>query len=154
MDDEVMIEVSLTVDDDGFITRECPNCHRNFKWHVSDEGSGSGPVDHYHCPLCGELADADDWWTADQREYLLGLAGPQLDQAMLAAAEDAFRGARGVEFKANRDFSLGIPTISPPSERDGMVIVEPPCHPEEPLKVPESATTRVYCVICGEPFAA
>ena len=28
-----------------------------------------------------------------------------------------------------------------------MVIVQPPCHPNEPLKVPEDATERVHCMI-------
>jgi hypothetical protein len=39
-------------------------------------------------------------------------------------------------------------------ELNDMIILAPPCHPWEPVKVPEEATARVHCLICGEPFAA
>ncbi len=35
-----------------------------------------------------------------------------------------------------------------------MVIVEPPCHPWEPLKVPDDGRSNFYCLVCGEEFAA
>lgn len=38
-------------------------------------------------------------------------------------------------------------------EPDDMTIVAPPCHPWEPVKVPEVAA-RVHCLVCGKPFAA
>jgi hypothetical protein len=63
-------------------------------------------------------------------------------------------GKKGITFKANPEFSLDIPTPEPLVEPDDMVIVEPPCHQNEPLKVPEEATSRIYCLICGSAFAA
>ena len=35
-----------------------------------------------------------------------------------------------------------------------MIIVVPPCHPWEPVKVPGEAAARVHCLICAEAFAA
>jgi hypothetical protein len=34
-----------------------------------------------------------------------------------------------------------------------MVIVAPPCHPWEPVKVPDEATGELHCLICGTAFA-
>lgn len=70
------------------------------------------------------------------------------------AVDDAFKGIKGLTYKPDRNFTLAIPTPEPLSEPDDMVIVEPPCHPNEPIKVPAEATQRVHCLICGSPFTA
>ncbi len=68
---EESISVSVPLDCDGFLRRECPNCERQFKWRVSDPD----PEDHsavphsYFCPYCGEPASLDSWWTREQLEY-------------------------------------------------------------------------------------
>lgn len=67
---------------------------------------------------------------------------------------DAFKGIKGVSLKPDRNFSLDIPTPEPLVEPDDMLIVEPPCHPNEPVKVPEFATASLHCLICGSRFAA
>jgi hypothetical protein len=61
---------------------------------------------------------------------------------------------KGITFKPNANFSLDAEPPDPLHEPDDMVIVEPPCHPNDPLKVPEAATDLVYCLICGTEFAA
>ena len=33
-----------------------------------------------------------------------------------------------------------------------MIILAPPCHPWEPVKVSEEAIARIHCLICGAPF--
>lgn len=33
MDDEYTIQVSVPLDSDGFLRRECPHCRQQFKWH-------------------------------------------------------------------------------------------------------------------------
>ncbi|WP_146073741.1 hypothetical protein [Amycolatopsis sp. CA-126428] len=35
---------------------------------------------------------------------------------------------------------------------DDMLMVEPPCHPFEPLKVDESWRDPIHCLVCGERF--
>ena len=51
---------------------------------------------------------------------------------------------------ASREKPEMVPTRRrSPCGPDDMVMVEPPCHPAEPLKVPEDATGSVHCLVCG-----
>ena len=154
--DEFSIPISIPLDGDGYLSRECPNCERQFKCFAHDEGDPTAEVaDQFFCPLCGQPAGPDEWWTPQQLEYAQGAAGPELDRIVQDSFEDAFKGVKGISFEANRDFTLGIPTPDALTEEDdGMVAVEPPCHPNEPLKVPEDAVGRLHCLICGAGFAA
>lgn len=155
MADELSIPVSLPLDADGFLRRECPTCELEFKWFVhSDDDGDAEQVDQYFCPLCGSAAGLDSWWTPAQLEYARGAAGPELDRVVQDAMNDAFKGIKGISYKPNRDFTLGIESPDPLVEQDDMVIVEPPCHPNEPVKVPEHATKQVHCLVCGSEFVA
>jgi hypothetical protein len=147
--------VPIPVDDDGFLRRECPHCLQQFKWHhgptaEQPEGETDPPV--YFCPLCGASAASDHWWTTEQLEYARQLAiGPLLREAY-DTAQETFRGAKGV--------TISTSAVDEPVEPDAlheandMVIVAPPCHRWEPIKVPEERLTRVFCLRCGSPFAA
>jgi hypothetical protein len=44
-------------------------------------------------------------------------------------------------------------TPLPLTEPDDMVIVSPPCHAYELVKVPDDHPARLYCLVCGTPFA-
>lgn len=157
MGDDINISVDLPLDGDGFLRRECPNCEQEFKWFNHEEGEGATDaenVEQYYCPRCGVAAGLDSWWTPDQLEYMQSAAAPEIERAIGDAFQDAFRGVKGMKVSANRDFRLDIDNPGQLTEPDDMVIVEPPCHPNEPLKVPEEAASRVHCLVCGEPFAA
>lgn len=155
MSDEIRVQVSLPLDDDGFLRRECPRCEREFKWFNHGDGDRDAEVvDQYFCPLCGESSGPESWWTPSQLEHAQGSAGPEIDQFLGEALSDAFRGVKGLTFTPNPNLSLEIPTPEPLSELNDMAIVEPPCHPNEPIKVPEEALARLHCLVCGEPFAA
>jgi len=155
MDDEIRVPISLPLDSDGFLRRECPNCEEEFKWFSHAEGDQDAEeVAQYFCPVCGAAAGLDSWWTPAQLEYGFGSASEAIDQVMSDAIADAFKGIKGIKFQPNSSFSLDIETPDPLTEPDDMVIVEPPCHPHEPLKIPEVVTERVFCLICGEQFAA
>lgn len=64
MSDEVQLSMSLPLDGDGFLRRECPTCEREFKWLPSpdqlEEGNGESraaatdaePPEAYYCPYC------------------------------------------------------------------------------------------------------
>ncbi|GEN79486.1 hypothetical protein [Actinotalea fermentans] len=153
--DDFSVPVSIPLDSDGFLRRECPTCEGEFKWFSHDEGDPDAEVaEQYFCPLCGVPAGCDSWWTPAQLAYMQGVAAPEIDRVIRESIGDAFRGIRGVTFRQNADFGLGTPTPDPLVEPDDMIIVEPPCHPNEPVKVPEAATARLYCLVCGAPFAA
>ncbi|MCH8565196.1 hypothetical protein LTH96_05545 [Nesterenkonia sp. LB17] len=155
MDDEFQIPVSLPLDSDGFLRRECPSCEREFKWfsHAEDDENAE-LVAQYFCPLCGVAAGSDSWWTHAQLEYGFGSASGAIDQAVQDSLADAFKGIKGMKLEPNSSFSLDFETPAALVEPDDMVIVEPPCHPNEPVKVPEASAERAFCLICGAQFAA
>ena len=152
MSDEIRVPVSLPLDSDGFLRRECPTCEREFKWFNHEEGDAdASAVDQYFCPLCGVASGTGSWWTPAQLEYVHGVSGPAIDQFAQDMIADAFK---GMDFKSNRSFSFGIDVPDALAEPDDMVIVEPPCHPNEPIKVSEEDAARVYCRVCGTTFSA
>ena len=147
--------MSLPLDADGILRRECPTCERQFKWWPTlppddaiDETQEA--VEVYFCPYCHEPADPDAWWTKEQLEYAQQLAlaealGPQL-RRMKNNLERGSRRAHGVSFEMSVT-SLSRP--EPLSEPDDMVRIDVPCHPEEPLKVDEEWEHEVTCLVCG-----
>lgn len=73
MDDEVHLSMSLPLDEDGFLRRECPTCEREFKWRADQEDDGEGEAtavdeDGYFCPYCGVQAPTGAWHTKEQIE--------------------------------------------------------------------------------------
>lgn len=149
-----MTSISLPLDEDGFLRRECPNCQGQFKWHHGP--TGNEPEDavdppFYYCPLCGAPSGPDTWWTQEQAEYLRAI---DLGEAMTGLHEEfkrLERRTRGgmISFKASGD------QPEPPSslhEPDDMGIVASPCHPWEPVKVPEDCGDPLHCLLCGSAY--
>lgn len=155
MDKEIRVPIALPLDSDGFLRRECPTCGREFKWFAHDDGDyDAEPATQHFCPLCGVAAGLGSWWTPAQLDHGFGSAGPAIDQFVKDAVADMLKGMEGITFNSNSSFSAGVDTPDPLAEPNDMVIVEPPCHPNEPLKIPEDAAGRIYCLICGSAFAA
>jgi hypothetical protein len=105
----------------------------------------------YYCPYCNQQADADQWFTKAQIEYVRAAAihdatGPLLDQ--LEASVERFNpsGSGMISARFERD---DAPVPSKPSEPDDMRRVEFSCHAKEPVKVLEAWTEPVHCLICG-----
>ena len=152
---DISIPVSIPLDPEGFLRRECPNCQQEFKWYVTDDGSAE-PVNQYFCPLCGQPAGLDSWWTPAQLEYARGAAAPAIDEFVDQSLDDVFKSlksSKNIKVKKTGSYSSGTPVPAPLHDPCDMVIAVPPCHPEEPVKVPETALARIHCLICGEPFA-
>jgi hypothetical protein len=61
---EMSIAMSLPLDKDGFLRRECPHCERQFKWwptapsEDAPEEARNTP-EAYFCPYCHEPAPLD-----------------------------------------------------------------------------------------------
>jgi endogenous inhibitor of DNA gyrase (YacG/DUF329 family) len=138
------LSAELPLDDDGYLRRQCPRCERVFKWHHSEAtDEDAAPPEAYFCPYCGEPSPLDQWYTDEQVDYLQALValGPTVDE---------INRSKGIV-----QIKLDVPQANPPEplfEDDDMLAVEPPCHPEEPLKLLEDWDDLIHCLICGTAF--
>jgi len=152
MNDEIRVPMTLPLDSDGFLRRECPSCEQQFKWFNHEDGDANAEVvNQYFCPLCGVASGVDSWWTPEQIDYMEGIGGPVIEQFLQDSIDDMFEGVKGLTFKSDQSFTLDSETPHALVESDDMTIVEPPCHPNEPFKVGETVASA-YCIICGEAF--
>lgn len=143
--------------DNGFLRRECPTCEREFKWHhgpTPDHPKDAVDPDVYFCPYCGATAPPSSWWTKEQLAYAQQSAVGPIARATGDALEDALGHQRSDSF-IRMDVKRGdVP--EPPaalSESNDMAIVQSPCHPWEPVKVEETWTEPLHCLLCGDKYA-
>jgi uncharacterized Zn finger protein (UPF0148 family) len=75
-DDEVTLSVSIPLDSDGFMRRQCPTCEREFKSRPTPDGEEPVPVPDggYFCPYCGVQAPLGSWFTKAQAELAQAIA--------------------------------------------------------------------------------
>lgn len=156
--DEVL-KMSVPLDSDGFLRRECPTCDREFKWLPSgdsdtdnDPSAGAGnAIDTdpagYFCPYCGVQAPPSSWFTKAQidaaKAVTLQHIVPELEN-MGKGLERSSGGLIGIRVEVPD--APDTPTLT---EADDMVRVDFVCHPSEPLKVLESWDRDVRCLVCG-----
>ncbi len=136
------MNVSIPTDDDNFLRRECPTCEQQFKWHlgpVNDEAANAPTPDAYFCPLCGVRASTDQWWTKEQLEYAQARAMPDILSEL--------SNETGLRIDSTSDVPAAM------VEPNDMDIVQSPCHPYEPIKVPTSHERPLHCLVCGSAFA-
>jgi hypothetical protein len=149
------IPMTMPLDSDGFLRRECPQCQQQFKWHhgpANEEAETQPDPTTYYCPLCGEPAGPDSWWTQEQLEYAQGVAMPAALRSVQDELAAAFRGNKNVRFKpGNGSDTPDVPASL--TEPDDMRIVASPCHAYEPVKVPDDSSRTFYCLLCGSAFA-
>ncbi|WP_457135491.1 hypothetical protein [Mycobacteroides abscessus] len=146
------IPVKYPLDTDGFLRRECPNCAREFKWyHGTLDSRPSDAIDppKYSCPLCGNHADHDQWFTQDQVRHQREV----IEFYKMDVVNDEMKRMFGKNYKPGRS---NAPVPTPLVEPDDMIIIEPPCHPWEPVKVPEERADSgpLFCLVCGESYSA
>ena len=150
------IDVSLPLDVDGFLRRECPNCEQEFKWHhgkTVDAPEDFVYPDVYWCPRCGKSAGHDAWWTPLQLEYVHEASAGAIHDQVTDILKDAVTMPRKSLIKM--EVKSGDRPDAPDAlvEPDDMNIIASPCHPWEPVKVPDDSTAPYYCLVCGEPYA-
>lgn len=149
--------ISLPLDDDGFLRRECPHCLRQFKWHngpANEEAEQQPTPPAYYCPLCGQPAGQDSWWTHEQLEYAEGMAAPMVAQAVEEELKSAFKSSRSKSLRIEMTGHMDTPDLPLPLvEQNDMMMVVSPCHSWEPIKVPDDHTGALHCLVCGSAFA-
>ena len=137
-DDRVTFGMTIPLDSDGFLRRECPTCEREFKWRPSDADAQEldefADTAGYFCPYCGVQAPGHAWLTQAQVALAQNLVERELIGPMIS--------------------KLGVyqcpGKLDPLTEPDDMTLVVFPCHPSEPLKVLDDWRKPVYCLICGK----
>jgi hypothetical protein len=152
---------SCPLDGDGFLRRECPTCEREFKCLVSEDEAAATPMSPagYYCPYCTAQAPAGSWWTKAQVEAAQALAyrevvTPELEK-LKRTVEGMNRsgGLIGVSAELNISDEPEVPTLDEVGV-DGMRRIDFACHDGDPVKVLESWTRAVHCMICGETAVA
>jgi len=150
---DIEIPLSFPLDADGFIRRACPICSREFKWRPSTPADESLPAAHaYFCPYCRSQAEPDQWFTEEQvafihDEVMEQVVNPSLGE-LNQSLENLGRASRGLI-----EASLDVPKrqhAPPIFEPNDMRLVQFTCHPDEPLKIADSWTGVVHCLVCGE----
>lgn len=162
-----LIKAPIQTDSDGFLSRECPFCHKLFKIKPEigevksddeepaeqneneDTEVNAEPVEQC-CPYCGQKASGESWLTQEQknytRVYVENLAA-KIFNDFSADLESQFRGNKYVSFKAN-SVPQEEPWISP--EPNDMRIFDLPCC-KRPIKVEDDYKGTIFCPYCGFP---
>jgi hypothetical protein len=152
MSDDRQFAMSVPLDDDGFLRRECPICEREFKWLNSEgagiEGEKPDPAGYY-CPYCGLQAPLDAWWTREQLEHAQAIVTQEVIAPELEKLKKSLESSSGGFLRVSAEVSTPAPPASEMTEANDMNRVDFPCHPTEPLKVAETWNDPVYCLICG-----
>lgn len=130
------IQVELSTDEDGFVSKECPACHRRFKIR---HGEGSDKPLSF-CPYCKHKG-RNCWLTREQAAYLRAVAsnhvlGPALDKLQRASG-------RYLQVKVNRPRTPSKPIE--PSE--ALPLAHFACCNERVKH--DGKESRLTCVICG-----
>jgi len=152
---EFQIPVSLPLDSDGFIRRECPTCERELKWRPTpdDEEGISAPEGGYFCPYCGVQAPTSAWWTKDQ---LAAVDAKVHNEVIKPALDDFGSSLQRASSPHLRITSKPVEGTEEPqlTEADDMRRVDFGCHPTEPVKVLDGWDRPVHCLVCGTPVPA
>lgn len=146
--------VSLPLDVDGFLARQCPSCEGRFKWHHGDrEDKPEDVIDPpvYFCPLCAHTAEPDEWFTHEQVEHIQAQVAAPITDRLSEELEDSLKSLNDGMLKASVDVDVPDAPGSP-TERHDMSMVEPPCHSWEPVKVPDWWNGRLFCLFCGRAY--
>ena len=70
---DLNVSVTIPLDENGMMGRECLECEQYFKLKP---GTGL-ETDHCHCPYCDYEGNADTFWTQAQLEYARSIAMQQ-----------------------------------------------------------------------------
>jgi DNA-directed RNA polymerase subunit RPC12/RpoP len=153
--DNFETSMSIPLDSDGFLRRECPTCERELKWKYLDEEGGEEAAEPeeggYYCPYCAIPAPPANWLTKAQAEKATSIlmqefVGPHLDE-FGRSLERLHRPGGLVSVSFTRDQPKPADELT---EIDDMRRVDFPCHPGGSVKVLDDWSGEVRCPVCGE----
>jgi len=179
----VSFSISLPLDSDQFLRRQCPLCLRQFKIGTTEADRQSliereleayllqegleiraesadateADADELWCPYCGQTAPRDQWWTQEQIAYI-HVFGYNI---MAQIVNEQFIRPMKREFSGHRSGFISIKF-----EGKEMEYQEPWISPESDdmtihalpccdlrVKVDDDWSRPIYCYRCGFPHA-
>ena len=140
--DEISMEVSIPLDDDGYLDRECPapTCLAAFKIHAED-WTEKVRDEEVFCPVCGHTSTSDKWLTTEQVRHG--------ESRLMQKIMPMIHGEMG---RMARDFNCRQP-------HGGLIQLSMSVSPSQPVAVvPLDAADlmrqRYVCEECGCRYAA
>lgn len=179
---DIRLDVSIPLDEDGFLRRQCTLCSREFKVKptptelrsetersahalleqqsdstAEDGGDGSESCERW-CPYCGQQASPTSWWTEEQSAYLTTFARNVmtrlLNEHFIGPMKKSFGGLRsgGLVSIEFRGSELQEEEPWISPEANDMAVFPLPCCERE-LKVADGKEATIYCFFCGFPHS-
>lgn len=174
---EIAMNISVPLDDDGFFRRECPFCQREFKillekkdlTQITQMGIDSFMVESeeeidledssflepdFNCPYCGQWASSDSWWTQEQLAFIgiiaKNIAAKIVNDNLIKPLKKEFGSStsRIISFEGQEMKQQEL-WISP--EINDMSIFDLPCC-QRKIKVIDDWTSGINCYFCGFPY--
>jgi hypothetical protein len=145
------IEISLPLDNDGCLSRECPYCKMRFKIHKDDMDGEKLPAEIF-CPYCGQSDSKDEFWTSEQIKYFHDIAvfkvvAPQLDEFKNSIRSlNTISSAFGLKVNVDGE-EISMPMA--PEEIEDMTLRKRICC-DIAIKIDNTWTKEFYCPICGK----
>ena len=166
------IKISIPLDENSFLRRECPNCKSEFKIQISEDEltqQTQSLVDNYlsekedlseddilederefFCPYCGQSSSSDSWWTQAQLDYAMqfvqNLTNKIINENLIKELKKMSSSSSFVKFTGN-ELKYTEPWIAP--EENDMEIFKLPCCNEMIKLIPENLESSYSCFYCG-----
>lgn len=145
---QIIKNLPLPVDEDGFLRRECPYCKRQFKLHQDEFGSLQDESDHY-CPYCGQIANSGQWGTEEQAEHintnLDNIVADLLNENLINPLQHSFSHSNNIEFTGKEIEKKN--QIIQPETNDMKTIILACC--QKRVKIIDEWDKGVKCYYCG-----
>jgi len=154
----VEFSVTIPLDSDGFVRRQCPSCQREFKWfhgRTDQAPEDWQDPDTYFCPYCGFEAPNDAWFTDAQAAYVQQSLSGRVSELLTDELDNVARSINRQGGMIRLSVSGQVDSDPPPpplSEPNDMMGIAPPCHGFEPIKVRDDWYEPLHCLICGSTF--
>jgi len=138
----VRVPIELSLDDERYLDRACPNpeCGAAFKV-LFDDWRDKVPDNRAYCPICGFMAQASEWNTPEQQEQIKNAAlrylHNRLDEALT-------RGARAFNRSQPRGGLIRMSLSYRPGRLPLVVTAE----------ASEVMTQRSTCEACGSQYSS
>jgi transcription elongation factor Elf1 len=140
------IPLSIPLDDEGFVTLQCPFCDCNFKITGTDAMEDS--VYELFCPQCGLVAEPNNFLTDEVIEKAMRLAENymfELLNGFQKNVEKTFKKNKFVKVKTGPKLKMNSPKVI--IESDNMETYSVPCC-ERKIKA-SLIDDSLYCPFCG-----